>query len=126
LGALSVVAMLGAIAVQVALGLFSADDDGLVQGPLANLVSLDLSDTLTELHEDWFNVILGLVGLHVAAILFYRLVYGKKLIKPMITGRTRSVAGVDPMRPGKAWVAILCLVVAIGFTRWIIAGAPPF
>ena len=126
LGALSVVAMLGAIAVQVALGLFSADDDGLFAGPLANLVSLDLSDTLTGLHELWFNIILGLVGLHIAAILFYRMVLGKKLIKPMITGRTRSVAGVDPMRPGKAWVAILCLVVAIGFTRWIIAGAPPF
>ena len=30
------------------------------------------------------------------------------------------------MRPGKWWVAVICLLVALGITRWIIAGAPPF
>jgi len=29
------------------------------------------------------------------------------------------------MRPGKGWVAVICLIVAIGLTRWIIAGVPP-
>jgi cytochrome b len=126
LGALSVLALLGAIAVEVGLGLFAIDADGLYEGPLAGMVSLDLSETLTDLHEDWFNVILGLVGLHIAAILFYRFVLGKKLIKPMLTGSTDAVPGTEPMRPGKAWVAILCLIIAIAFSRWILAGAPPF
>ena len=44
----------------------------------------------------------------------------------MITGKGEADPGVEPMRPGKGWVAILCLIVAIGITRWIIAGAPPF
>ena len=30
------------------------------------------------------------------------------------------------MRPGKWWVALLCVVIAIAITRWIIGGAPPF
>jgi hypothetical protein len=30
------------------------------------------------------------------------------------------------MRPGKWWAALLCLLAAIAFTRWIAAGAPPF
>jgi hypothetical protein len=30
------------------------------------------------------------------------------------------------MRPGKWWMAVICLGVGIGITRWIIAGAPPF
>jgi hypothetical protein len=30
------------------------------------------------------------------------------------------------MRPGKWWAALLCLAVAIGVTRWVIAGAPLF
>ena len=44
LGALSVLAMLAAIAVQVGLGLFAIDKDGLYEGPLAYLVSLDASE----------------------------------------------------------------------------------
>ena len=30
------------------------------------------------------------------------------------------------MKPGKWWVALICLAVGIAVTRWIIAGAPPF
>jgi cytochrome b len=126
LGALSVLVMLGAVAFQAGLGLFAADEDGFYEGPLARLVSLDRSDQLTDLHEDWFNVILVLIGLHVAAILFYRLFFKKKLIGPMIHGRGEVEPGVEPMRPGRWWAALLCLAVAIGITRWIIAGAPPF
>jgi hypothetical protein len=44
----------------------------------------------------------------------------------MITGKAELAAGVEPMKPGKWWVALICLVAAIGITRWIIAGAPPF
>lgn len=125
LGALSVLAMLGAIAVQVGLGLFSIDKDGLVEGPLAYLVSLDASEEIADLHEDWFNVLLVLIGLHLAALLFYRLVLGKRLIGPMFSGGGAADAGVEPMKPGRWWVSILCLAIAIGATRWIIAGAPP-
>lgn len=125
LGALSVVALLGLVSLQVGLGLIASDEDGLMQGPLVNLVSMGVSDTATELHEELFNVLLALIGLHIAAILYYRF-KGKKLVSPMITGKGEVDPGVQPMRPGKGWVAILCLIVAIGITRWIIAGAPPF
>jgi cytochrome b len=125
LGALSVVALLGAIAVQVGLGLISTDEDGLNEGPLAQLVSLDVSETARDLHELFFNVVLGLIVLHVAAILLYRLVLGRKLTKPMITGRAALEPGVEPMRPGKWWAAVICLLAAFGVARWIVAGAPP-
>lgn len=125
LGALSVVALLGLTALQVGLGLIASDEDGLMAGPLANLVSIDTTDTARELHEALFNVLLAFIVLHVAAILFYKL-RGKGLLGPMITGRREAEPGVQPMRSGKWWVAILCLAVALGVTRWIIAGAPPF
>jgi len=125
LGAISVIALLGLLIVQVGLGLISSDVDGLVEGPLAPLVSYATSDWAADLHEDLFNILLVLIGLHIAAILFYRL-RGKRLIGPMVTGRGPGEPGMEPMRRGKAWVAILCLLIAIGITRWIIAGAPPF
>jgi cytochrome b len=125
LGAISVIALLGLLIVQVGLGLISSDEDGLVEGPLAPLVSYATSDWAADLHEALFNVLLVLIGLHIAAILLYRL-RGKRLIGPMVTGRGAAEPGMEPMRRGKAWVALLCLLIAIGITRWIIAGAPPF
>jgi cytochrome b len=125
LGALSVVALLAAVATQVALGLFSEDPDGLYFGPLSRLVSTDTSDKLRDIHELWFNVVLGLIILHIAAIIFYRF-RGRRLTKPMITGKGALDPAAAPMRPGKWWVALICLAIGIGITRWIIAGAPPF
>ena len=126
LGALSVVALLGAISVQVGLGLVAEDDDGLYAGPLAYLVGPDASEQARDLHEDWFKVVLALIVLHLAAIIYYRVVRGKKLTRPMITGRAELEPGVQPMRPGKWWAALLCLAAAFAVARWVVAGAPPF
>ncbi|HEX8838896.1 MAG TPA: cytochrome b/b6 domain-containing protein [Sphingomicrobium sp.] len=125
LGALSVIALLGAVAIQVGLGLVAEDEDGLYTGPLYRLVSIDTSDRARDLHENWFKVILALIALHVVAILYYRL-RGRGLLGPMITGKAVLDPGTEPMQPGKWWAALICLAVAIGITRWVIAGAPPF
>lgn len=125
LGALSVLAMFGAIAVQVGLGLFNEDEDGLNAGPLAGLVSLDTSEAAHELHEEWFYVVLALIGLHLAAILCYRL-GGRALTKAMITGKAVVEPPAPPMAKGKWWVALICLAAAFGVSRWVVAGAPPF
>jgi cytochrome b len=125
LGALSVVALLLLLLVQVSLGLVMSDEDGLVSGPLNRLVSFDTAERAGELHKLLFNVLLALIALHVAAILFYRLVLGKRLTRAMITGRTLAEGGAEPMQRGKWWAAVLCLLAGIAITRWIIAGAPP-
>jgi len=125
LGALSVLALLGAVAIQVGLGLFSQDEDGIFMGPLSRLVSSDTSDSIRDIHELWFNVVLSLVVLHIAAILFYRL-RGRPLTKAMITGKAQLDSATAPMRAGKWWAALICLAAGIGVTRWIIAGMPPF
>jgi cytochrome b len=125
LGALSVLVLFLALAVQVGLGLVAEDEDGLYTGPLYRLVSIDTSDKARDIHELWFNVVLGLIVLHLAAVAYYRL-RGRKLIGPMITGRAVVETGERGMRPGKWWVALLCLGAGIAATRWVIAGAPPF
>ena len=126
LGALSVVAIFLAVAVQVGLGLVSEDEDGIYAGPLSRLVSVTTSDKARDIHELWFEtVIVSLIALHVAAIIFYR-VRGKALTKPMITGKAAVGPRTEPMRPAKWWVALICLAVAFGVARWVVAGAPPF
>jgi cytochrome b len=124
LGALSVIALLGAVAVQVGLGLISVDEDGLNEGPLAQLVSLDVSEAARDLHEDFFNILLALIAVHIAAIVIYRLLLGKKLTGAMFSGRAALDPGVEPMRPAKWWIAVVCLLAALAVSRWVVAGAP--
>ena len=124
LGALSVIALLAAVCLQVGLGLFASDEDGLMQGPLARLIGFGAQERVRDLHEAMFNVLLALIAVHVAAIIFYR-ARGRKLLKPMITGSAEVEPGLEPMKSGKWWAAMACLAVAIGISRWVVAGAPP-
>ena len=126
LGALSVIALLGMVAIEAVMGLFASDEDGLLLGPLSGFVSGETSTEIAELHEDFFNILLVVIGLHVAAILFYWIMKKQNLIGPMLTGKAALDPDAEPMRPGKWWTAVLCLIAAIAFCRWIIAGAPPF
>ena len=119
------VALLLMVAVQVGTGLIALDEDGLSGGPLAHLVSISTSEIAYELHEELFDVLLALIGLHVLAILLYRIALGLNLLGPMISGKADLAPGVEPMRPVPAPVAILCALVALALTAWVIAGAPP-
>ena len=70
LGALSVVALLLLLLTQVTLGLFAVDVDGLESGPLSHLVSFEAGRACAEWHETVFDVLVWVIGLHVAAVLF--------------------------------------------------------
>ena len=85
LGGWMVLAFLAAFAVQAATGLF-ANDDIASEGPLAVLVSKDVSDRLTSVHKWNFKLLWVLVALHVAAVLYHRLVKKEDLIRAMFTG----------------------------------------
>lgn len=125
LGALSVVALLGLIAAQVGLGLFLSDEDGVVSAPLNRFVSFDTAEAARELHELLFNVLLGLIALHVAAILYYRVARGKNLVGPMLSGRARLAAGTQGMVAAPAGRLALALAIAAALTWWIWSGLPP-
>jgi cytochrome b len=86
LGALSVIALLAAVAVQVGTGLF-ANDDIAFEGPLFDFVDKSVSNQLTSLHSTTFYVLLALVVLHLIAIIFYRWVKKTNLVAPMLTGK---------------------------------------
>ena len=89
------------------------DVDGYNEGPLSFLVSYDAAREAAELHGDVVDVLLVLVGLHLAAILFYRLWKRERLVKPMVTGRaTLPADGRPPPQLVSDWRAVLVLAVA--------------
>lgn len=124
LGALSVIALLLLLMVQVGTGLFAVDTDGLESGPLSYLVDFDQGRAAAEIHELSFNTLLALIALHVAAVLFYLVVRRRNLIGPMVTGIDRAVGADEALVPAARWKFVLALVIAAAFGWWINAGAP--
>ena len=87
LGALSVVAILALLIVQVITGLYAVDIDAIESGPLSDRVSFETGRTFAEVHELSFRGLQALVALHVTAVAFYFLWKRTNLVGPMITGR---------------------------------------
>lgn len=116
LGALSVLAMLLVLFVQVATGLVSDDGGGFI-GPLNDKVTGATALAATALHKQLGLWLLpALVLLHVAAIAFYRFVKRRALVRAMVDGDKllpyRVPAARDDARARGIAVAVLgvCLV----------------
>ena len=121
IGGWSVIAMLVTLAAMVSAGLFSVDVDGLESGPLADYVSFDQGRVAAAIHHLVFNLLLGLVALHVLAVLFYLVRLRHDLITPMIHGRRRARED-EPVEElaASGWKAALGIVIA-GAGAYVIA-----
>jgi len=124
LGALSVLALLAVLLGQATTGLF-ANDDIAFSGYLAPLVGSDLSSRITSIHFLLENALIALVGLHVAAILFYAFAKKHNLVKPMLTGWAPGKPN-ESARGGRPTALVLALLIAIAAV-WAASGAivPP-
>jgi len=117
LGGLSVFALIFLLTVQVVSGLFSNDDIAFV-GPLYELIDKSMSDRLSGIHELFSNVLIGLVVLHVGAVIFHGHFKKDNLVKPMLTG-WKDVASGEPARGG----GFIALVVALVLAGLVVYGA---
>ena len=124
LGGLSVLAMLGLLTAEMALGLITQDVDGVESGPLNALVSYDVADGARHLHGLGFDLLLVLIALHLGAIAYYRVVRRDNLVVPMVTGRKMLGEGVPPPAMVPVWRAFACVGAGAALAWWLGAGAP--
>jgi len=124
-GGWSVMAILACLLVQAVTGLF-VTDEVLFDGPFFRAVSEETAHRLKQLHGINFNILLLLIGLHLAAITFYRFVKREDLVRPMLSGfkwvPIDSPAG-DAPRVG-SWRAPLVLACAAGIVFGVLSLAP--
>lgn len=120
LAAWSVIALLCLVAYQSVTGLF-ANDDIMVQGPLAAFVSSEWSSTLTGWHRLTEKLILALIALHLLAILAYR-IRGVRLTRAMVTGDVPSSELMPDTMPAQdnlmTRLVALLLVIVLGAGAW--------
>ena len=120
LGWLSVLAMLAALGFQVVSGLVASDDIAF-SGPLYYVVDSAISGPLTSLHRQGLWLLLALVLLHLAALVFYRLVHGENLAGAMFHGR-RKVPAERPIAPASGG-SLPALLVALAFAAAVVWAA---
>ncbi|MFN4900632.1 MAG: cytochrome b/b6 domain-containing protein [Betaproteobacteria bacterium] len=123
LGALSVLAMLLVIGTQAGLGLFSSDDIAF-DGPLARHVSDAVVDFATRWHLRLQWVVIGLVILHLAAIVWHQRIRKHNLLQPMVSGDQQvedenAVATKDDAatRARAAFIFVLALMLVVYLSR---------
>ena len=85
-GGWMVIVLLLVLATQAVLGLFSNDEIA-TTGPLARYVSDATSITLMGRHRSIGNILLALVGIHIAAVLFHLFVKKENLVRAMFSGK---------------------------------------
>lgn len=121
LGGLSVLALLGLLAIQVGTGLLNIDDEG-NRAPYSVLVPASWSDRIGALHEWSFNVLASLIALHVLAVVFHTLKSEPHMIRGMISGHKDAPGHVAPVSLLRAG---LMLVISLASVTALVALAPP-
>ena len=121
LGALSVLALLALLAVQVGTGLV-ADDEISNTGPLYRFVSGGTSLAATAWHKGWGQWgLLALIATHLAAIAFYRW-RGQHLVGPMLSGDKLLPSGTPASTDSAATrtLALLLLGLCAATVYWVV------
>ena len=118
LGALGIIALLLSLSVQVGTGLFTTDEI-FVDGPLYHLVSSEISGLLSQIHSINQWVLLGLIGLHVSAVIFHELFLKERILLPMIHGKKKLEADAED-QSHQFLLALVCITIAAGVTWYLV------
>jgi len=109
LGGWMILSLLLVLLVQAVTGLLGNDDNA-YEGPLSHWLRHSTSSLITTLHAYNFDLLLGLIGLHVAAVLTHQLLRRDDMIKAMFTGVKTGVTGETGGRMVSTWRALVLLV----------------
>ncbi|RDE19412.1 hypothetical protein DV711_10975 [Motiliproteus coralliicola] len=117
-GSLMVIIMLALLCIQLLTGMMSTDDI-IWSGPLYAAVSDSVAGFAGEVHEVIQGLMQLLVGVHVLAIILYKVKFNDPLVPAMIHGRKPQL-GDDPAREGVSLPKYLAAVLpALGLTYWL-------
>ncbi|WP_404377781.1 cytochrome b/b6 domain-containing protein [Vreelandella aquamarina] len=121
LGGWMVLLLLVSLSFQAVSGLFLSDDI-FFQAPLYGLLGGEVSDVLARLHSLNSDLLLILIGLHLAGLIWHTLL-GERLVPAMLTGVKQfsgaPVDGQPAVQRGHRRYAVGALLVAAGVSGWL-------
>ncbi|NLQ17729.1 branched-chain alpha-keto acid dehydrogenase subunit E2 [Marinomonas sp. M1K-6] len=114
LGGLMVVTLLLGLSVQWGTGLFTSDEIFWF-GPFYGLIPDAWASELASIHRFLPNVLLGLVALHVLAVLYHELCLKERLIEAMIHGRKKHPVAASVRVQTPRWGVIFSLLMGLAW-----------
>lgn len=127
MGAWVVLLMLLMVGAQAVTGLFLIDNTEIFLAPFNPSVDPETAGKLLSFHELNFDVLLWVVGLHVAAIVFYRFYKNQHLVGAMITGRKPAhlVPEHEAIRGSDLIKALIVIAICWAAVWFLLQQAPP-
>jgi len=125
LGGWMILSLLLVLLAQAVTGLFGNDDND-YEAPLSHWLRHGTSSLVTTLHTYNFDLLLGLIGLHVAAVSAHQVLRRDDMIRAMFTGVKTGVADAAAGRMVSTWRAFVLLGILAAFVYallWIGGGA---
>lgn len=123
-GGWAILAMLALLAIQAGSGLANGGEL-LMEGPWFHTLAENYQDLAHAIHELVFNLLLGLVALHLASVLYLRVRHGRRLASAMVTGKQETGAGAQGITGHKALQALGLLALCAGLVWALVSAAPP-
>ena len=119
LGWLMVVLLLLLMGLQVISGLFYTDEVFLY-GPLYDYASEVWLERFASLHQQLPDILLGLVALHVAAVLVHELCFKERIILAMLHGKKRTpMSRSVPVVSTPRWGIVISVGVSLLWLLWL-------
>ena len=118
LGSWMVVIVLLALLAQALSGLLTTDDI-FTEGPWVAWADDSWISFGGFIHSNNYRLLLALAGVHIAAVLFYRLRRKQDLITPMLTGY-KSVSTTEPAANRLSIVRLLALAAIAAMITWLL------
>ncbi|MEP0355497.1 cytochrome b/b6 domain-containing protein [Paraglaciecola sp.] len=122
-GGLMLPAVLLLVGLQAVSGLFITDDI-INEGPYYASASETLKSYMMWLHNNIFDVLLGLIAVHLLAIFYYQFALKHDLISPMFTGK-KVVKPSEAISSSRLLLAVIIVVLVAIFVYWLVVINPP-
>ena len=121
LGSLMVFLMITLILLQAVSGLF-INDDIFSSGPYYGQFGEEFGKVMSFIHHNAFDIMMFAIGLHILAMVYYRVQKKTDLVTPMITGK-KSIESINPsdeIPNSKVWLAIIVGLLVALFIYWLV------
>lgn len=118
-GGWMVIAFLLVLLGQTITGMLSSDDV-LFEGPFSYYISSGMVETMTGIHHLLFNILMVLVGLHIAAVLYHQLIKNEKIIQAMFSGKKHSATDVKKPLSFRPFYIALTVILLVAFSFWLV------
>lgn len=117
-GGYMIFVLLGLISIQILTGTATTDDI-IWEGPFYSVLSSDITTLAGQVHHLLQNALQVIVGIHVLAIIYYKLILKESLAPAMLHGKKQITGTVAERDCVKWWALLAAIIPGLALTAYL-------